>query len=246
LHPTGSRLVDFTLVNETTALVWMVQMNCIDMNAWYSRIDKPERPDSVVFDLDPPESRNGFAHAVRVAHLIRQALERLELRCYPQTSGADGIHVLVPITRRSSYRDTYEFAERIARRLEAHHPGLVTTEWLKSKRRGVLVDHRQSGHGKTIAAAYSVRPKPGAPVSTPLHWRELRREGAATRLRQARSAAAAAATRRPVRTRPPRRPATQPRPPPTTRITRAAPLCSTQAAAGPPRYSSSPQPGQTK
>jgi bifunctional non-homologous end joining protein LigD len=168
-----SRLVDFTLVNEPAALVWMVQMNCIDMNAWYSRVDKPERPDYVVFDLDPPESRNGFAQAIRVAHLIREALERLGLRSYPKTSGADGIHVLVPITRRSSYRDTYELAERVSRDLEAGNPGLVTTEWLKKKRRGVLVDHRQNGHGKTIAAVYSVRPKPGAPVSTPLHWEEL-------------------------------------------------------------------------
>jgi bifunctional non-homologous end joining protein LigD len=168
-----SRLVDFTLVNETAAVVWMVQMNCIDMNAWYSRVDRPERPDYVVFDLDPPESRDGFAQAIRVAHLIREALEALGLRSYPKTSGADGIHVLVPITRRSSYPDTYEFAERVSRDLEARNPGLVTTEWLKKKRRGVLVDHRQNGHGKTIAAVYSVRPKPGAPVSTPLRWEEL-------------------------------------------------------------------------
>jgi DNA primase len=139
----------------------------------WPRVDKPERPDYVVFDLDPPESRNGFAQAIRVAHLIREALERLGLRSYPKTSGADGIHVLVPITRRSSYRDTYEFAERVSRDLEAGNPGLVTTEWLKKKRRGVLVDHRQNGHGKTIAAVYSVRPKPGATVSTPLHWEEL-------------------------------------------------------------------------
>ena len=168
-----SRLVDFTLVNETAALVWMVQMNCIDMNAWYSRVDKPERPDYVVFDLDPPETRDGFAQAIQVAHLIREALEKLELRSYPKTSGADGIHVLAPITRRSSYPDTYELAERVSRALEAENPGLVTTEWLKKKRSGVLVDHRQNGHGKTIAAAYSVRPKPGAPVSTPLRWEEL-------------------------------------------------------------------------
>jgi bifunctional non-homologous end joining protein LigD len=159
-----SRLVDFTLVNETAALVWMVQMNCIDMNAWYSRVDKPERPDYVVFDLDPPDSREGFAQAIRVAHLIREALEELELRSYPKTSGADGIHVLVPITRRSSYRDTYDFAELVSRGVEARNPGLATTEWLKKKRSGVLVDHRQNGHGKTIASAYSVRPKPGAPV----------------------------------------------------------------------------------
>ena len=168
-----SRLVDFTLVNEPAALVWMVQMNCIDMNAWYSRVDKPERPDYVVFDLDPPETRNGFAQAIKVAHLVREALDRLELRSYVKTSGADGIHVLVPITRRSTYPDTYELAERVSRGLEAENPGLVTTEWLKKKRRGVLVDHRQNGHGKTIASAYSVRPKPGAPVSTPLRWEEL-------------------------------------------------------------------------
>ena len=168
-----SRLVDFTLVNEPAALVWMVQMNCIDMNAWYSRVDKPERPDYVVFDLDPPETRNGFTQAIKVAHLVREALERLELRSYVKTSGADGIHVLVPITRRSTYPDTYELAERVSRGLEAENPGLVTTEWLKKKRRGVLVDHRQNGHGKTIASAYSVRPKPGAPVSTPLRWEEL-------------------------------------------------------------------------
>jgi bifunctional non-homologous end joining protein LigD len=169
----GSRLVDFALVNEPAALAWMVQMHCIDMNAWYSRVDKPERPDYVVFDLDPPESRNGFAQAIEVAHLVRGALERLELRSYVKTSGAAGIHVLVPITRRSSFAETYEFAERVSRGLEEEHPGLVTTEWLKRKRRGVLVDHRQNGHGKTIASAYSVRPKPRAPVSTPLRWEEL-------------------------------------------------------------------------
>ena len=169
----GSRLVDFTLVNEPAAVVWMVQMNCVDMNAWYSRVDKPDRPDFVLFDLDPPDSRDGFAEAIRVAHLIRGALEELELRSYVKTSGADGIHVLLPITRRATFPQTYEFAELLSRQLEAGHPGLVTTEWLKKKRRGVLVDHRQNGHGKTIASVYSVRPKPGAPVSTPLRWEEL-------------------------------------------------------------------------
>jgi bifunctional non-homologous end joining protein LigD len=168
-----SRLVDFPLVNSRDALLWMVQMHCIDMNAWYSRVDKPDRPDFVLFDLDPPEEPDGFALAVRVAHLIRSALEELDLRSYVKTSGADGIHVLLPIARRSSYPETYEFAELVSRKLERDHEGLLTTEWLKKKREGVLVDHRQNGHGKTIASVYSVRPKPGAPVSTPLHWDEL-------------------------------------------------------------------------
>ena len=167
-----SRLVDFPLVNSREALLWMVQMHCIDMNAWYSRVDKPDRPDWVLFDLDPPEEEGAFAMCVRVAHYVHAALGELDLESHVKTSGADGIHILVPIVRRSTYEETYEFAELLSRKLEAEHPGEVTTEWLKKKRAGVLVDHRQNGHGKTIASAYSVRPKPGAPVSTPLQWDE--------------------------------------------------------------------------
>ena len=147
-------------------------MNCIDMNAWYSRVDKPDRPDFVLFDLDPPEG--GFALAVRVAHLIREELERLGLESYVKTSGADGIHVLIPIARRATFEQTYAFAERLARGLEAEHPGLVTTEWLKRKRAGVLVDHRQNARGKTIASVYSVRPKPGRWLDTTSLGRALR------------------------------------------------------------------------
>jgi bifunctional non-homologous end joining protein LigD len=166
-----SRLVDFPLVNSREALLWMVQFHCIDMNAWYSRVDKPDRPDFVLFDLDPPD--DGFRDAIRVAHLLRELLDALELRSYVKTSGADGIHVLVPTARRYGFDDTYAFAEAASRRLEDEHPGLVTTEWLKRKREGVLVDHRQNGAGKTIASVYSVRPKPAASVSTPLEWEEL-------------------------------------------------------------------------
>src|SRR6476659_8066287 len=169
----GSRLVDFPLVNSPEALLWMVQMHCIDMNAWYSRVDKPDRPDFVLFDLDPPEEDGAFALCIRVAHYVHQALDALGLVSYVKTSGSDGIHVVVPIERRATFEDTYAFAEVLSRKLEAEHPGEVTTEWLKKKRAGVLVDHRQNGRGKTIASVYSVRPKPHAPVSTPLRWDEL-------------------------------------------------------------------------
>jgi bifunctional non-homologous end joining protein LigD len=174
-HPRGggSRQVDFALVDSGEALQWVVQMNCIDMNVWYSRVDKPHRPDYVVFDLDPPDDPGGFELAVEVAHLIRELLDELDLPGYVKTSGADGIHVLAPITRRATFQETYDFAGGVARVLEERHPGKVTTEWLKKKRSGVLVDHRQNGAGKTIASVYSVRPKSGAPVSTPLRWEEL-------------------------------------------------------------------------
>ena len=166
------RMIDYPLVNDELALLWMVNMGCIDMNAWYSRVDRPDRPDFVLFDLDPSDDV-GFKETVQVALLVREALEALGLEGYPKTSGSDGIHVLVPLDRRSTYADTRRFAEVIAGALARAHPGLVTTQWSKAKRRGVLIDANQNGEGKTIASVYSVRPRPGAPVSAPLRWDEV-------------------------------------------------------------------------
>ena len=170
--PREKKWVSFPLVNDELALLWMVNMGCIDMNTWYSRVDKPDRPDFVLFDLDPADDV-GFAETVQVALLVKEALDALGLMSFPKTSGADGMHVLVPIGRRHTYEDTRRFAEIIAGALARTHRGLVTTEWTRSKRRGVLIDANQNGEGKTIASVYSVRPKAGAPVSTPLRWDEV-------------------------------------------------------------------------
>ena len=164
--------IDAPLVNDELALLWMVNMGCIDMNTWYSRIDRPERPDWVLFDLDPSPDV-GFTETVQVALLVKQALDALGLVGFPKTSGSEGMHVLVPIERRHTYADTREFAEIVAGAIARTHRGLATTEWTKSKRRGVLIDSNQNGEGKTIASVYSVRPRPGAPVSTPLRWDEV-------------------------------------------------------------------------
>ena len=137
-----------------------------------SRVDRPARPDFVLFDLDPSEDV-GFKETVEVALLVKAMLDAIGLRSFPKTSGADGMHVLVPIERRSTYEDTRGFAEIVARALVSTHRGLVTTEWARAKRRGVLIDANQNGEGKTIASVYSVRPKEGAPVSTPLRWDEV-------------------------------------------------------------------------
>jgi bifunctional non-homologous end joining protein LigD len=150
----------------------MVNMGCIDLNTWYSRVDKLDRPDWVLFDLDPSDDV-GFKETVQVALLVQQALDALGLESFCKTSGADGIHVLVPIARRHTYEDTRQFAEIVAGALASTHRGLVTTEWTKAKRKGVLIDANQNGEGKTIASVYSVRPKEGAPVSTPLRWDEV-------------------------------------------------------------------------
>ena len=171
-RPPKRRLIDFALVNDELALLWMVNMGCIDMNTWYSRVDKPSRPDWVLFDLDPSEDV-GFAETIQVARLIKEALDLLELESFPKTSGSEGIHILVPVSRRHTYAQAREFSEIVAGAIARAHPGLATTEWVRAKRRGVLIDSNQNGEGKTIASAYSVRPKAGAPVSTPLRWEEV-------------------------------------------------------------------------
>jgi bifunctional non-homologous end joining protein LigD len=171
-RPPKRREIDFALVNDELALLWVVNMGCIDMNTWYSRVDKPSRPDWVLFDLDPSPDV-GFAETIEVALLIKRTLDLLGLESFPKTSGSEGIHVLVPIARRHTYAQTREFSEIVAGAIARSHPGLATTEWTKAKRRGVLIDSNQNGEGKTIASVYSVRPKPGAPVSTPLRWDEV-------------------------------------------------------------------------
>jgi bifunctional non-homologous end joining protein LigD len=171
--PRQTRTIRAPLVNDELALLWMVNMGCIDLNTWYSRIDKPERPDFVLFDLDPAADA-GFPQVIEVALLVKQVLDALGLVGFPKTSGSDGMHVLVPIERRHTYEQTREFSAIVASTLARTHRGLVTTEWTKSKRRGVLVDSNQNGEGKTIASVYSVRPHPGAPVSTPLRWDEVK------------------------------------------------------------------------
>jgi bifunctional non-homologous end joining protein LigD len=171
-RPPKRKWIDAPLVNDEDALLWMVNMGCIDMNVWYSRVDKPDRPDFVLFDLDPSPDV-GFPETIQVALLVKQALDALGLVSFPKTSSADGMHVLVPVERRYTFDDTREFSEIVAGAIARVHQGLATTEWTKSKRRGVLIDSNQNGEGKTIASVYSVRPRPGAPVSTPLRWEEV-------------------------------------------------------------------------
>jgi bifunctional non-homologous end joining protein LigD len=170
--PRETRTIRMPVVNDELALLWMTNMGCIDMNAWYSRVDRPDRPDFVLFDLDP-SADVGFRETVQVALLVKLALDQLGLRGYPKTSGSDGIHVLVPIEPRYTYAQTRDFSAVVADAIAQSHPSLATTKWVKAQRRGVLIDANQNGQGKTIASAYSVRPGPGAPVSTPLLWDEV-------------------------------------------------------------------------
>jgi bifunctional non-homologous end joining protein LigD len=171
-QPHQPRSIEVPVVNDELALLWMVNTGCIEVHTWYSRVDRLERPDWVIFDLDPSDDVP-FAQTARVARLVKAALDALGLASFPKTSGALGLHVLVPIERRHTYEDTRRFATQVARTIAAAHPDVATVEWSKAKRRGVLIDASQNAKGKSIASVYSVRPVRGATVSTPLGWDEV-------------------------------------------------------------------------
>jgi bifunctional non-homologous end joining protein LigD len=161
-------------VNDERALLWMVEYGCVDLHVWTARADRPERPDYVLFDLDP--AHVPFAHVVRAALLLHEALDALGLVSLVRTTGGAGLHVHVPIARRYTHDEAREFAQMIAGALARASGGLVTGERRVERRRGVFVDTKMNGHGQQVVSPYSVRPLTGAPVATPLEWSEVREE----------------------------------------------------------------------
>ncbi len=167
----GGELVRYPVVNDELALLWMVEYGCVDLHVWPSRADRPDRPDFVLFDLDPAGVR--FADVVRAALLLRDALAALRLESVAMTTGGDGMLVRVPLGRRHSHAETRDFADVVAGALVRTSAGLVTTERSLARRRGVFVDTKMNGHGQQIVAPYSLRPRPDGPVAAPLRWDEL-------------------------------------------------------------------------
>jgi bifunctional non-homologous end joining protein LigD len=165
--------IDFCTAPDVESLMWLANMACIEIHPWLSRVERPDRPDFAIFDLDPADGA-GWDQVVYVAGLINVVLERLGLAAYPKTSGATGLHVYVPLEPEYDYRRVRRFVETVGRMVAAADPDSVTMEWDIPKRAGkVFIDHNQNVGGKTIASVYSVRPRPGAPVSTPVLWDEL-------------------------------------------------------------------------
>jgi bifunctional non-homologous end joining protein LigD len=174
-QPAKSRrgaVVRYPLVNDELALLWMVEYGCVDMHVWTARADRPDRPDVVLFDLDPSPGV-GFGEVVAAALLVRDALDVYGLESVVRTTGGEGLHVHVPIERRYDYSEVRRFAGIVAAALARASDGLITDERAPERRRGVFVDVKMNGHGQQIASVYSVRPLPDAPVSTPLRWDEL-------------------------------------------------------------------------
>lgn len=172
-HGSGS-VIDFPVIQDAAALLWLINLGCIDLNPWYARCDDVDRPDFLHFDLDPvPDAP--WERVVETALLVHEALSALEMPTYPKTTGSKGIHVYVPIVRGPTQKQVWAFAKELARTLESHAPELITAEYRIAKRPPgrVLVDYNQNAWGRTLASVYSVRPRPGATVSAPVTWDEL-------------------------------------------------------------------------
>lgn len=169
----GEKTSRYVLVDDPLALLWLVNLGCIDLNPWQSRAAAPDEPIHVLFDLDPADGLS-FDRVVEAALLVRDALDAVGLRGYPRTSGASGMHILVPVVPGLTFDAVRLFARVVSEALVDARPDLVTTR-TKIADRGprVYLDHNQNGRGRSIASVYSVRPRPGAPVATPLRWEEV-------------------------------------------------------------------------
>ena len=170
--PSG-RHADEVCPTEPAVVAWAAQMGTITFHPWPVRAEDVDHPDELRLDLDPQEGTD-FADAVRVAAEARTLLDELGYTGFPKTSGGRGVHIYVRIEPRWSFTDVRHAAIAFGRELERRLPGEVTTKWWKEERgERIFVDYNQNARDRTIASAYSVRPKPGAPVSAPVTWDEL-------------------------------------------------------------------------
>jgi bifunctional non-homologous end joining protein LigD len=170
--------VVYPVCDDAAALVYFANQGTIAFHVGTNRKDALERPDMVVFDLDPPE--DGFDLARRSAHAVRAFLTELELPSFVKTSGSKGLHVVVPTDTADGWETVASFCKLAAARLTEDHPDLLTTEFYKKDRKGRLfLDVMRNAPGATVVAPWSVRGKPGAPVSAPIAWEDLDEKGLA-------------------------------------------------------------------
>jgi len=172
-HGSGN-IIDFPIIQDLAALLWVINLGCIDLNQWYARCDDVDRPDYLHFDLDPVPGAK-FEQVLETALAVREALDSLGMPSYPKTTGSKGIHIYVPIVRGPTQKQVWTIAKEIAHVLASANPQLITAIYKVANRpKGrVLVDYNQNAWGRTLASIYSVRPTPKACASTPVTWKEI-------------------------------------------------------------------------
>jgi bifunctional non-homologous end joining protein LigD len=172
--PKQDGVVHHALINDTRALLWLANQNCITPHVWTSRVPDLYRPDLCVFDLDPSVEDDESLRAGALK--VRDALAALDLRSWVKTTGSKGFHIVVPLDGKSGFPEVGAFAHALGRALVLHDPARFTQEFHKADRgRRILVDTGRNGYSATFAAPYAVRAKPGAPVSAPCTWEEIER-----------------------------------------------------------------------
>ena len=173
VHDSGN-VIDFPVIDDLPSLLWVINLGCIDLNQWYATCDDVDRPDYVHFDLDPGPGAEWSA-VLESGLIVRDALESLGMPPSVKTTGSRGLHVYVPIVHGPDQKTVWTFAKALAVELASRNPSLMTAEYKVAKRpKGrVLVDYNQNAWGRTLASIYSVRPRPLAPISTPVSWREV-------------------------------------------------------------------------
>ena len=171
---TAKRNVNYILCNDLDTLIWLANLAAIEIHMPLSRLDSREKPDFVLFDVDP-EPPASFEDAVEVAISLREKLEDLGLKPFVKTSGKKGLHIVIPIQREQTFKQTRAFAHRIGQHL-MKETEIVVSELTDTKKPGkVFVDYTQNSHGRTMIAPYSLRAVPEATVSCPLEWREVKK-----------------------------------------------------------------------
>jgi DNA ligase D-like protein (predicted polymerase)/DNA ligase D-like protein (predicted 3'-phosphoesterase) len=165
--------VDYLVCQDAATLAFMNNMGCIQLNPWSSRLGQLENPDFLVIDLDPGE--NTYDEVVEVALAAKSVMDAAGISVYPKTSGATGMHLYVPLGAKYAFSEVKKLALKLAKAIHAELPKLTSlARDPKARQKLIYIDYLQNAIGQTIAAPYSVRPRPGAPVSTPLQWKEVK------------------------------------------------------------------------
>lgn len=166
--------INYIICNDKATLLYLINLGCIDLNVWNSRLGSLEYPDFLVIDLDPEDI--SFEKVVEVANEIKKLLQGLDVTSYVKTSGASGLHIQIPLGAKYSYEQIRDFAKILVMLVNKKLPDITSIERMPAKRqKRVYLDFLQNRMGSTMAAPFSVRPKPGATVSMPLDWSEVNR-----------------------------------------------------------------------
>lgn len=169
----AKKYIDYILCNNKATLLYLNNLGCIEINPWNSRVKTLDNPDYLILDLDPSD-KNTFSQVVDTALVIKEVLDKAGVNSYCKTSGATGLHVYVPLHAAYDYDQARSFAELVAILAQEQLPATTTVERPLNKRKGrIYIDYLQNRRGQTLSSVYSVRPVPGASVSTPLLWKEV-------------------------------------------------------------------------